>query len=917
MSSATCKQKFSHQQLRCVRGNRREAGSMTLPLLISSISGVLFALLFANLVRYVGAKNAVEQAARHVSRCLTPTDAECVTAVSTSSPADREWFGVRMRQVVGSRYSMWNYQASLTREILTAAYTSHLRRVVIPTLSYTTHQLDQYTYRNELNRYESRQAPLDARGREPNPVWHPSGTFPSYIRNHEETMLDTGLWQPYTIDGNGTPSFDHSFTRLAVNRLPETGFRRIASGDVSFFQAGPFTIPPLPNYENNPNVVGVPRCVLADNTTACSPPDAGPSASLLNWYNQAYVAIKADAIVKRAQPENSASIRWGRDLGRDGLRIVVYGKDGEFLYQDDLGGRDFTEVRAEPHHRNLVVRGPRGAHGGDPNNLHQALHVPRGGSFYVQVWLNAHNGPVDAAITLTTYYDEYRYDENFSPAIWKSCGKVALNPNGLNQNGSDSCPTDLTLCGFKPNSRPAPNQNGIKCRVTGPVETVPSCDSSTFSYNAGDTSTENEFLTETAVVCSTNWRPEPVNASQVPTGRKYCGWNIVPESRQQVTVGDVPEECSVPATNNSRESPQQFARRDGVYGTVNSVEEIVSINNFIDQLEQPNSAPHFDTIADNDLVWSVRDLSVPSNAQLHPHRPGLWQFSWTGDSTYEEESFAVTLTHSQLLKTGQSANHSSTSTDHVWTYLVSPNGQQLIPSQYLTPTILEQYVTYAYRTQSEPIDEFYPFKNKPEIAICPLQSGESLAERFRQYIAQANPLHPGANQLYQLSASETYIGEQVFTHDDFSQLEDPPLDCTPFENVTIAKVDEIIPLGTYSSAVYPIGPPACSNYDECQSNLVLNENSIVNPPSLETNQQLAKAVGLSELQRYDKGARVDCASAASCAQITIDSSAAPVAEVSVSYDMPLSFPFDAIIGQETLTISHTKQEVMELHMAGR
>lgn len=894
------------------RASSVEHGSLTLPLLISTVSGVLFALLFANLVRYVGAKNAVEQAARHVSRCLTPTDAECVTAISTSPPADLEWFGVRMRQVVGSRYAMWNYQASLTRETLSAAYTSYLRRVVRPTLTYTTHQLDQYTYRNELSRYETRQAPLDARGREPDPVWHPSGTFPSYIRSHEEAILDTGLWQPYTIGDNENPSFGHNFTRLSVSRLPEAGFATIASGDVSFFQAGPFTIPPLPHYANNPNVVGVPRCVLADNTTLCPPPDAGPSSSLLNWYNQAYVAIKADAIVKQAQPNNSASIRWGRDLGRDGLRIVVYGKDGEFLYQNDLGGRDFTEVRTEPHYRNLVVRGPRGAHGGNPNDLHQALHVPRGGSFYVQVWLNAHNGPVDAAITLTTYYDEYRYDQNFSPATWKSCGIVALNPNG-----SDSCPTDLTLCGFKPNSQPAPNQNGIKCRTTGPIETVPSCNSSPFSYPVANTSTENEILSETAVVCSTNWRPDPVNAGQAPVGRKYCGWNVVPGSRQQVTVGNTPAECSAPAMSNNREYPQQFARRDGIYGTVNSIDELVSINNFIDQLAQPHSAPMFDKITDNDLAWSVQDLPVPLSATLHPTRPGLWTFSWTGDTTYEEESFPVTLTHSQLLKTGQSVNNSqTTSISHAWAYVVSPNGKP-IPSPFLTSAALEQYVTYSSETQREAIDTFYPFKNKPEIAICPLQPEESLEDRFRQYIAQANPLHPGANPLYQLTASETYIGEQVFTHDDFSQLEYPPQDCTPFESVTIARVDEIVPLGTFSSAAYPAGPPTCSSYAECQSSIVLNENSIVNSPLLETNEQLAKAVGLSELQRFDKGARIDCVSAASCAQITIDSSAAPMAQVSVSYDMPLSFPFDAIVGRETLTINHTKQEVMELQMAGR
>ena len=71
-----------------------ERGSTTLIALFTTLSGVLFALLFANFVRYVSAVGAVQEAARVTARCISPTDPDCV-AISAQAPveADKRWYG--------------------------------------------------------------------------------------------------------------------------------------------------------------------------------------------------------------------------------------------------------------------------------------------------------------------------------------------------------------------------------------------------------------------------------------------------------------------------------------------------------------------------------------------------------------------------------------------------------------------------------------------------------------------------------------------------------------------------------------------------------------------------------------------------------------------------------------------------------
>ena len=73
---------------------RSENGTFSLSMIFSSGAGLLFSLLFYNLVHYIGASAAVREAARATVRCISPSDPECVqTALSGGTGAELEWFG--------------------------------------------------------------------------------------------------------------------------------------------------------------------------------------------------------------------------------------------------------------------------------------------------------------------------------------------------------------------------------------------------------------------------------------------------------------------------------------------------------------------------------------------------------------------------------------------------------------------------------------------------------------------------------------------------------------------------------------------------------------------------------------------------------------------------------------------------------
>jgi hypothetical protein len=99
--------------------------------------------------------------------------------------------------------------------------------------------------------------------------------------------------------------------------------------------------------------------------------------------------------------------------------------------------------------------------------------------------------------------------------------------------------------------------------------------------------------------------------------------------------------------------------------------------------------------------------------------------------------------------------------------------------------------------------------------------------------------------------------------------------------------------------------PASTNYEQNDSSS-LGENSIA----------MAKQVALNEIQQIVGGAQLaeHCSDsgAGGCTEIQIDNSDPQRIQVSISFNMPISFPLDSIRGDSTLRLGVRKEETLEV-----
>ena len=73
--------------------SRSSRGSTALAFMFTAFVALSVTFTFVNLVRYVGATNAVDQAARSTTRCLTPTDPDCVQYAAAPTQVMLGWWG--------------------------------------------------------------------------------------------------------------------------------------------------------------------------------------------------------------------------------------------------------------------------------------------------------------------------------------------------------------------------------------------------------------------------------------------------------------------------------------------------------------------------------------------------------------------------------------------------------------------------------------------------------------------------------------------------------------------------------------------------------------------------------------------------------------------------------------------------------
>jgi hypothetical protein len=113
----------------CPVANEKGAGGV-LPLMFSTMGGVLFLFSFYNLTQFTAAKSAADQAARRAARCLSVSDSNesCRSIIPNNEQifTEAEWFGYpRMEGPGDVQLDLYRYAGNVYREEYGANYNSY------------------------------------------------------------------------------------------------------------------------------------------------------------------------------------------------------------------------------------------------------------------------------------------------------------------------------------------------------------------------------------------------------------------------------------------------------------------------------------------------------------------------------------------------------------------------------------------------------------------------------------------------------------------------------------------------------------------------------------------------------------------------------------------------------------------------
>ena len=585
------------------RGSIR--GSAILPALITTLGGATFALLYLNLARYVAASNAVEQAARKVARCLTPSDPEneCVAYDQVVAPRKWAW----SKQVVGEtgeeRANLVRYQGTMYRADWFADYTTYSIESETPRIGWTTFDVPvrhlevqlpgtarfaEYSYRlNSPAGAESVPAedfyvPAHPFARTVNSggrlVTVQEEWFPAFDRqNVEDPDKDSStkrwLQTPAIAGGAADRKFGDYFRALSISSAKSAV---LSAGKTGVFESQRITIPALPGKERNPGCglgyscgvtddAGCGRCVSdpgLDRCAACGAPGAA-------FTKYAFLAVKAFAQVRSTHRGRASGIRWADgENGDRGLQLLLYDEKGVLRQTMDLGGRnlcspiEYAPAVASGSWCNLVLRGPAGANGGSV--FHERLAVKRGWSFRVVGRIHAELEESEVRPEFYFYYDDYQLRQGASTSSGEAesatdylCGKRRIEEIG---SALTQCPSP-SECGV-----PVKATSGATCKVLSD-ETITGCGAASRLVDIYAVVTDSDLQTltqgvrsgDSAQICSAVLRGDSagrISLPAIPAGESGTAVrnesDCAPASGAQAKCLPVPAAADCPAAQMVR-----------------------------------------------------------------------------------------------------------------------------------------------------------------------------------------------------------------------------------------------------------------------------------------------------------------------------------------------------------------------------
>ena len=877
-------------------GLRNERGSI-LASLFSIFGGVLFVMLFFNLVRYVSAINAVSEAARRTARCLTPTDPDCVVLASNGEPiSDQIWYGVREENRATEYADRYRYTASLVSEEAELPVSSYQTHTVRPFIGWTEFSIPVRDYSIEVNRFENRYVqPQMTAGL---PRWRAEfSDFGSFDDATEEAFREADGWR-YNGD---LPSLwsGRSSQRIGVG-----------VANAADFESPWLLIPALPGA--NPSAT---RVTQTDDAWNASVNYGGSAAEQLDWYSMARLAIKVQSEVLRVPGQGNAQAAWTR------LRVRwCSGPDGTGSCDyRDLGGVSGIAVThtTDPQFYNPYFRGPKGSHGGGTPGDHENIKVPRGSYIKFVARMEAELNPIDVATTIQIWFDNY--SKQYESAT-RTCPEMRQCPS------SDSpCPADPGVCGF------AAGYEVVSCAAGAVTRTEPLCDNSgnscAFAASTpiltSDKITQQNFAIH-AASCGT-YKPEIPTAKS--TNRSFC--LVDQDSGRSVISAELPGGCSLSGVSKVRECNEAWQSPTSNYGDASescswltaaylSDTTPSSINSAIvrQNSRQPNGAPKLTKFSEGNFKW----------VSFKEHTPPKWQpvtMLPVGVPQASLPSCGLPLT--SIARVGAAAC-GDTQIFKFSRYQKLTTNPITLSDFNLPAGVKADSAAIMVNQVKVPINSVYPFQNPAEFEIanpdvtgnCRInhQDGDALNTVLRSYAAKVIP--EAANSAYVFNGSATFVDTQVVGisaacgNPAFSSSEAPSC-VRSVAGIERVECESPVMLGQYSSSTYPEGPAVCKDgtFSRCYGGEV--ESYQAAALSSTVNVEIARSRGFTELDRVFGPVGRQC-HGSGCAEIHIDTESGVLAEVAVSYEMPLGFPLDTLLGAQTLSIKQNKKETQELKM---
>lgn len=887
-------------------------GSLSLEVIFSIGAGVLAALFFSNLAGYVGAKGAVKQGAIAALRCLTPTDADCQAVTASGALPGGTWHG-RLPDVADPTVVYLpraNYSLSYTGRTNNLSFTPFLLNLVQPEVAWREVTVPRLVQSATLNLGENSYGTLTVDGSR---NWYElAETFPPFSQDENQ---DPDSWVA-SNSASGATSWrrtygliDPSRGDVEANRAYSHGPLTISGGQTQQFVSNWITVPKL-----NGNFP------CRDNDASnCSPAEAAgdAAAAASGWQDFTYVAVKASA--KVFSTAGNPSVGWKQtpsgsaQTSDAGLYIVIENEQGQQTWRR-LGCRDWSPVRRGEQNAawyNLWLRGPAGANGGPVansacgNNDYDSIRVPRGGKFQFVGSLAAQGGTVQAEVVYLYHLADVAQRQEVLSA---ECENIRYSF----KSKAPLCPESLSACnapqGFAPTSA-----NWCKAGKFEPKDTYALCSESQLDQHSKRYNGERVLESEGEASCSGAVQ----NTLQAPDGRSFCGEVKTEKLKGEVIVVGKNQAC--PAATKESVKTQVcdafFVKNSGYKTSDCEISKAAGQGWFNGkfgaqkQWLRPDASYQGKSVPAQKLA--AVNLVVPEAAVKDENGNVSWKYS-NSACAFEKEIAAAAkqqvanpdvpfVASCEELKRHISLTQSKAGPTQATGY---PFDEEVDALYY------GQEGSYAF----EPSESSCSFKTS-----CDNYQGSASLEELLLQLAKANnPALAALPQTAELdyTVTEAYTKTRQALPSEYAALSAvcAPMDCEAGRR----RAGYWEPVSTLLQY-----PPECADgtYVECR----YQADSYVEGPV--ATMQFAEAEQLRQIATQELGrVRLDArdaqacngAAAPGCVDLALDiDQATSVAEVKVTYNLPVGFPLSMMLGTDVLPVESTVREPVELLMFAR